>query len=437
MINPMDGYLAHVDGSTLKVALCNAQEPLKYIKEDLLPTAAAHSKIIDAQEFTKEFSRMLTKNFGGKLPKLPLYFILDPEVTQLFLLTSSKNLENEEEFFINQVKERLVDEQLDDLYFSYYKIAPFIYQFVGIRKVYMAVLMEVASTLGLEIGAILPLGLLLSKTNSDISSMFVLPKTNGHTVVFSELTGVTFAEKLGGKVSTSELKELFWKLSVYNNKQGELDIYDFAKTGEALNTALESGFEEVDLAQAVIEKCPTLVDTQTNLLNILPLPQVEERKKVPVVVTATITSMLLVSAVVVQLTVGFNNILKLKLPEQRQSVLANQDQVVEQPAQQPTEQQPKKEVKRTDLKIRVENGNGVAGSAGKLKEYLEGFGYTVVSVGNADETDYEKTLVNLPNSLVDYTDLLTNDLKTNYSVEIKGVDTVPNGYDILIIAGLK
>ena len=75
------------------------------------------------------------------------------------------------------------------------------------------------------------------------------------------------------------------------------------------------------------------------------------------------------------------------------------------------------------------------GSAAKLKAYLEGFGYNVVAVGNSDKSDYTKTQISLPKDLADYKDLLTNDLKTNYSVEVNEVNTRPTDYDILIIAG--
>ncbi|PIS22628.1 hypothetical protein COT50_00945 [candidate division WWE3 bacterium CG08_land_8_20_14_0_20_41_10] len=148
-------------------------------------------------------------------------------------------------------------------------------------------------------------------------------------------------------------------------------------------------------------------------------------------------SVLLVGGLILQLTVGFTNILGNKAPTQvreNQTVLSEQKVA---PAEIKPDEKPQKEFKRTDLKIRVENGNGVAGSAGKLKTYLEGFGYTVVSVGNSDRTDYAKTMIKLPRDLVDYKDLLTNDLKTNYSVEIVNVDAKFTDFDLLIIAGLN
>lgn len=444
----MDGYFVHLNSSTLRVGFYNGVETPKFAAEDLLPTAVSLSKIIDPVEFSKEFSRVLAQHLGDKLPKLPLYFVLEPEVTELFLLTGNKNGGNDQESLEKQIKDKLVDKKMEDFYYTYYKIAPFIYQFVGIKRDYLNAILETGNILGLEINAILPWGLILAKTNHDVSSMFVFPNNGVNCVVFSELTGVTFAEKFEGKASLEELKDLFWKLSVYNNKKSELNTYTFARLKSALGPHpllvleegnLENNFEEIDLVQKTLEKNVSVIDSQANLLKILPVLQVEESKKVPAVMIATVLSIVLVAGLTLQLTVGFNNILGKGTSDQTQNVLANQDQTpagsTESAKQEEAKVPQKKEVKRADLKIRVENGNGITGSAGKLKTYLEGFGYNVLEPGNSDRSDYAKTQIKLPKELEDYRDLLTNDLKTNYSVEIVSVDSKPANYDVLIIAG--
>lgn len=425
--------------------------------EELLPTACSHSKIIDPEEFAKEFKRVLAVHYGENLPKLPLIFVLEPEVTELFLLTGNKqavNPEQEAQLMEKQIKERLVDENPDDLYVSQYKIAPFIYQFVGIKKPSLDALLEIGRLVELEIVGIFPLGLLLAKTNADISSMFIFPREDEVTAVFNELTGITFAEKFRGELDLDELKELFWKLSVYNTKDTEVKVYSFPKYEQSFNSddglsflegGLESGYEEIALVQALLEKNQALLQGQCNLLNILPVPVVAENSKARVIAGAGVLSFLLIGSLVLQLTVGFDTFFDKKTGGQNHEVLA------EQQSQSPTplpkiqpnqEQSPQnqetikpKEVKRSDLTIRVENGNGVPGSAGNLKAYLEDFGYKVLEPGNADKIDYAKTTVKLPKELADYKDLLTNDLKTKYSVEFVELDAKPSGYDVLIIVG--
>lgn len=449
MIRHMDGYFIYLNSSTLKIALYNGTQPTKLVTEGLLPTALSHSRIVDAHEFAKEFSRILGQDLGKTLPRLPMYFLLEPEVTELFLLTTNKNDENSDEQFLHQIKDRLVDKNPDDLYFGYFKIAPFIYQFVGIKKDVLQTFLDASNEIGLEVAGILPFGLILPKTNNDISSMFIFPHNDSTTIIFSELTGTSFAEKLGKKIALNELIELFWKLSVYNNKNSELNIYTFSENEHIFgshkvsilgNGDLEKGYEEIEMTKKTLEENTMMLDSQTNLLNLLPVPQVVDGKSFPAVAVASIASILLVGGLILQLTVGFNsifgNVFDNKVPaeiQENQTVLSEQKAA---PAEVKPAEKPK-EIKRTDLKIKVENGNGIPGSAGKLKTYLERFGYNVLPAGNSDRTDYAKTTVKLPNDLADYKDLLTNDLKTNYSVEIASVDTRPADYDVLIIAGLN
>ncbi len=47
----------------------------------------------------------------------------------------------------------------------------------------------------------------------------------------------------------------------------------------------------------------------------------------------------------------------------------------------------------SDLRIRVLNGCGIAGIAGRTRAYLEGLGYNVVEIGNASHYGYERTLI--------------------------------------------
>lgn len=422
--------------------------------EDLLPTAVSRSRIIDPQEFSKELTRILTVHYGDKPPKLPVFYILEPELTELFLLTGNKTNEPGEETDLmeKQIRERLVDEKPDELYFSQFKIAPFIYQFVGVKKDLLDPILTTGTLMGLELGGILPLGLVLAKSNSDVSSMFVFPNVKDNIVVFSELTGVTFAEKFDVKLSVEELKELFWKLSVYDNKRSEVNLYTFAKHEQVLgsekilildNNGLEGGFEEVSLAKKVVDRNPTLINSQSNLLNILPVPAVVQKNKSSLVVVASIASFLLVAGLILQFTLGFDKLLGKKTAGQEQEVLAEQE--VQQTPTQTPESNPEpqivqtahKELKRSDLKLKVENGNGVPGSAGKMKSYLENFGYSVSEPNNSDKSDYAKTQIKLPKELTDYKDLLVNDLKTNYSIEVIEIDIKPAEYDVLIIVGLQ
>ena len=50
-------------------------------------------------------------------------------------------------------------------------------------------------------------------------------------------------------------------------------------------------------------------------------------------------------------------------------------------------------VSRSDLVIEIQNGEGTPGLAGRFKTYLEKQKYTVESATNADNYNYQKTLI--------------------------------------------
>ncbi len=47
----------------------------------------------------------------------------------------------------------------------------------------------------------------------------------------------------------------------------------------------------------------------------------------------------------------------------------------------------------TDTQVVVENGNGISGAAGRMKKYLQVYGFKVVDLANADSFNYEKTVI--------------------------------------------
>jgi len=75
-------------------------------------------------------------------------------------------------------------------------------------------------------------------------------------------------------------------------------------------------------------------------------------------------------------------------------------------------------IDRSDAKVRVLNGSGVAGAASSLKDFLEGKGWTVDELGNADSYDFTNTVIRLKASFANFQDTLFEDLSSDYSVEV-------------------
>lgn len=96
-----------------------------------------------------------------------------------------------------------------------------------------------------------------------------------------------------------------------------------------------------------------------------------------------------------------------------------------------------KELDREAPKIRVLNGSGKSGAASSFKDFIEGKGYAVDSVGNAKAYDFEQTIVRFKEQFKKYKDMMFEDLSSDYSVD-EGEDLeATDSADIEIIVGSK
>ena len=102
------------------------------------------------------------------------------------------------------------------------------------------------------------------------------------------------------------------------------------------------------------------------------------------------------------------------------------------------EASPTIEVDKSEPKIRVLNGSGRAGAAGAVKNLLEGKGYKVVSIGNADNFDYSQTVLRFKETFLKFKEVLTKDLSDDYSVATSddGLEATDSA-DIEVIVGAK
>lgn len=71
---------------------------------------------------------------------------------------------------------------------------------------------------------------------------------------------------------------------------------------------------------------------------------------------------------------------------------------------------------RSELSVEVRNGGGVKGAASKMADVLKGFGYNVLSTGNADNFDYENTVIEVKSEKNKYLQLLKSDLSASYTI---------------------
>ncbi len=96
---------------------------------------------------------------------------------------------------------------------------------------------------------------------------------------------------------------------------------------------------------------------------------------------------------------------------------------------------PTTKLDRADLDIHVLNGSGVSGASKKMSDYLEGLGYNVIQIGNAENFDYEETEIQLKSASSKYLNLIKSDLGKEYTVGTATTDLAtserPDAYVIV------
>lgn len=90
---------------------------------------------------------------------------------------------------------------------------------------------------------------------------------------------------------------------------------------------------------------------------------------------------------------------------------------------------------RSDLSIEIQNGSGVAGAATKMSDKLKALGYDISSTGNADNFDYEETIIQVTSAKKAYLDILEKDLSDDYTIESATADLTGPDADAIIIIG--
>lgn len=84
----------------------------------------------------------------------------------------------------------------------------------------------------------------------------------------------------------------------------------------------------------------------------------------------------------------------------------------------PTATPTPEEVDKAEFTIKILNGSGIAGEAGRAKTLLEDGEFTIDSTGNADAYDYEETVIQAGADVSDaWIEALTEELEKEYTVK--------------------
>ena len=449
----MQDLFISLNNNKLKISTVDPKTGFKSVVEELTGNTVDGSAIVDSMTFSGILAETITKVTPQAKNKLLLNFLIEPQDTILLNFTLRKGSNGDEEQIVSEIKRKLEDVDLNDLYFSYQKIAPFLYQFVGIRKNILENLIDVSNTVKIGLKSVIPWILLLPKYVETVEpSVFLVKREGGEAIAFSELGGVSFSGVFEGGKSSKELKEVLNKITFYKKVDPLKNVYTLNYDSDGLsdfNTVKidlpvaeidsdgAAGFEINILANFMLDKDPTLVSGITNLLNLLPLPAIVKKPSVMVYVGSTLLGVGLIGSLV------FFGILKRPHADTgnlAQNINANQETVLSsetsssgnsmiQPESTPAE------LKKSDLKIRVENGTGISGIAAKTRDLLNSLGYNVVSIDTADQ-ERKDTLLKFAAGKAGFKTLITEDSKDKFG-DIVIEDGLASGldYDLLIVVG--
>ncbi|KKS17049.1 MAG: hypothetical protein UU72_C0008G0031 [candidate division WWE3 bacterium GW2011_GWB1_41_6] len=410
---------------------------------------ANDTEVLDTQAFS-EVVLGLIKELSIKANKKPvLNYLVEPADIMVRFVTVNKRTGDSDENILEDIKSKLDNHNLDDIYFAYQKIAPFVYQFVGIKKDKMEKILEVSNNLGLSLQSVIPWILLLPKLVGTSEPCIFIYNTNGNQVVaLSELNGIYFSETFDTAKTPKELEKLVSDLSVYKRAAPITRIYTVSSESFSLDPnytvipLLPSGeefkdikdFEMHALLNKLMEEDPSLLVSQLNLLNLLPLP-VEQKKNASLVLVGAGS----VAALMIFLGLIYTNLIRDNSTNQPVVTPENSEVLSETVEATPSNEivGEVEELKKEDLVIRIENGAGVPGVAAQTQEFVEGKGYKVAEIGNAEETGRDNTLLKIKPSKAAYKEMLLADLGDEFELVVEENLDENSEHDLLIVVGLN
>jgi hypothetical protein len=96
---------------------------------------------------------------------------------------------------------------------------------------------------------------------------------------------------------------------------------------------------------------------------------------------------------------------------------------------------PTSDLERSKLRIAILNGSGVAGAAKDVSANLTNLGYTIATIGNADDFTYKNITIKIKKSKSDYLLLLKNDIekdKPDVVITTKTDDMIDTDAEVIV-----
>ena len=461
----MQDLILSINKNTLKISTIDKEANLKTASIIVPKEYIDDTRILDPKGFSSFLEDAVSQVSSLSKNKIGLNFIMEPQDIFLRYVTVSKNGQEIGEQIISEIKAKDPDISLDNLYFSYKKMAPFVYQFIGIKKDVIENYLEATNFASMGLKSIIPWVLALPKYEKVNDPAIFISKIDGDQVIaLSELNGVFFAGTYKKEKTPEELSSLVKELSFYKRSSPIKCIYTFNCDGFSMPdyevkkiespkftgaVSTPEGFEINNIVNFLLDSDVAILESQINVLNMLPLPVVERKASALLVTGSVIGALLLmvggyfgIKAIGNRNQDGASQLAQENSQQETQVLSESTQQETQKPeentenTENKPEANPNVEVKKGNLKIRVENGAGVGGLAAKTKEFLEGLGYTVLTIDTAD-SKVESTILQFKSGVQkEFEDIVSADLKEKFpKIEVKENIPEDKDYDLLITVG--
>ena len=450
----MQDLIVSINKNLLRISTVDKEAVLKTASIEIPKEVVEETRIINPVGLAEIIDNLLPQVTSLNKSRLSLNFVMEPEDILLRYVTVSKNGTDVGEQVISEIKEKNSEIDLDKLYFSYKKIVPFVYQFVALSKSVMDNYMEVSNSVGIGLKSVVPWVLTLPKyENINDPTIFVCKVDGNQIIALSELNGVFFAGTYQKEKNPEEFELLVRDLSFY--KRSTPIKYIFTLNCDSFSIpeyetkeikcpdfnspkAVPEGFEINTIVNFILDSDEDILNNQMNVLNLLPLPVVESKTSAMVIAGSVVGALLLLVGAYFGVTSLDNRdaTSDSQIAQETTQNVVQEDVLSETSQIEEQQNDPNLEVKKGNLKIRIENGAGVSGLAARTKEFLENLGYIVLTIDTAD-SKVEKTILNFkPDMIGDYENLITEDIKSNFpDIEVRQDLSEDSDYDLLIIAG--
>ena len=209
----MQDLVVSLSENILKVSTVEGGE-FKGVSAEVSSDVVNNYEILNTEEIVSALRDLISAVTKKGYRGLSLNFIVEPYDVITHFITVNKNGEDRHEQIISEIRAKVTELPLEEMYFSYIKVAPFVYQFIGVRKEKLEKLIEVSNKLGIGLKSAFPWTLFLPKmVGTNKPAIFISKLADKQVVALSEFGGIFFSGIYEKEKSTEELQKLVEELA--------------------------------------------------------------------------------------------------------------------------------------------------------------------------------------------------------------------------------